>query len=280
MISVTQEIDNFLTTNATGTTAVYVPTTAYAANALVRELDRVYKSIGGGNLGNYPPNTKNKFWYDFVVSNEFAMLDMLDDTVTNFTANGIVTFTRGTKEVIAIGNFQATQVLVQYLDASDVLLDTDTYDFSSLGNRVNKFEYIYADFSTSQTQAIYKPLKRIGTKVKVTFSRGGLSTYCGMFVAGKATDLGQTLDKVNFVNRLIGFDKKRTASFQTTVKNNLFNLILDYGKTMQNVPLLFVIDPQSNSSHQNLVTIAKITDSSGTAETHEYNQISWELTQN
>jgi len=280
MLSVNQLIDEFLTSNAENIIAAYVPATTYAASDEVRELTRIYKSIAAGNLGNYPPDNIDDFWMDWEASNEYAMLDLFENTITTFAANGIVTFSRDTKEVISIGEFQATQITVEYLDDIDAVLDTETYNFSSLGARIDQYSYIYAVFVTSQSQAVYEPLQRLGTKIRVTFLRGGLSTYCGFMVAGKSTDMGKTLDNVSFTNKKIGSINKKVAAFITTVPKTSLMLTLSIGIDNKDIPQLFVIDPSENSSHQNMVTIAKITIVDGTGANNEQNQISWELTQN
>jgi len=280
MISINQLIDEFLTSNAENIIAEYAPATTYDTADEARELTRIYKSIASGNLGNYPPNNIDDFWMDWEASNEYAMLDLFEETTTTFAANGIVTFSRDNKEVIAIGEFQATQITVEYQDDIDAVLDTETYDFSSLGDRIDGYSYIYADFVTSQSEVVYKPLQRLGTKIRVTFKRGGLSTYCGFMVAGKSTFMGKTLDNVSFSNKKIGFTDKRVASFKTIVPKTSLMLTLSNGDAIKGVPLLFVIDPSENTSHHNMVSIAKITKVNGTGSNNEENQISWELTQN
>lgn len=280
MLLVTNDIDSFLTSNALNIVAKYDETNPYIVADLARESSRIYKSIINPNLDNYPPNNVNKFWIDWEASNEYAMLDLYEATLTNFAVDGIVTFNRGTKEVIAIGNFNAREITVEYLDDLDAVLDTETYLFPHLGKRIDDYSYIYADFEKSTSQAVYRPLQRLGTKIRVTLKAGGLSTYCGFLVAGKAIDMGKTLDKVNFKSSTVGYDKKRVASFNTMVKKTELIPTLDLGDEYHEVPMLFVIDPSENSSHQNMVTIAKITQHSGDGENMEVNTISWEITQN
>lgn len=280
MIAITQEIDDFLSTNAQNLVTAYNPATTYASGDTARELSRIYKSITSSNLDNYPPNTLNEHWFDWDVANQWAMIDFFEDTITYFTGSGIVTFTRGTKEAIAIGNFLATEIVIEYLDDLDVVLDTETFEFPALGQRVDAYSYIYADFEDSETETVYQSLKRVGTKVRVTFNRNTNDTSCGLFVAGKATDLGTSMDKISLKNTLIGFDKKKKVSIQTFVEQTYLNRKLDFGNTNQDIPLVFVLDPSETSSHQKLVISAKITDSSGVADNMEHNIINWELTQN
>jgi hypothetical protein len=280
MVAITQNIENFTSTNALNPIALYNPSTIYATNNLVREMDRVYKSITSGNLGHYPPNNLYEHWFDWDVSNEHAMLDFIEETITNFAGDGVVVFERGANEAIAIGNFLASVVTIEYLDVLDAVVYTEVYEFPFLGARIDAYSYIYADFVSIQTQTIYKPIKRIGINIRVTFSRSTRSTFCGIFTAGRVIDLGETLDTVNLTNKIIGFDNKRNATFSTLVDNASLNLVLEFGQSNKDVPMLFVIDPSETTKHQSLAIIGKITNISGVANNFEKNQISWEITQN
>ncbi|NOQ31784.1 MAG: hypothetical protein GQ570_11740 [Helicobacteraceae bacterium] len=280
MILINQDIDSFLTSNAENIITEYSSLTTYLTAEEAREESRIYKSISDSNLDNYPPDNIDKFWMDWEASNEYAMLDLFEDTNTTFTANGIVTFSRDTKEVIAIGKFNANQITIEYLSDVDAVLDTETYDFPYLGARIDAYSYIYADFETSTSEALYKPLQRLGTKIRVTFLRSGLDNYCGFLVAGKSDDMGKTLDNVNFTNRIIGFNSRRVANFNTIVAKTSLIPTIDKGELYKDIPLLFVIDPSENSSHANMVTIAKITKCDGVGSNNGLNTISWELTQN
>lgn len=280
MEAIKQGIENFISSNAENIIAEYDPDIAYASGDQVREENRIYQSISGSNTGNLPSESINIFWMDWEVSNEHAMLDLYEETVTEFSADGIVKFERFSKEVIAIGNFKASLVTIEYLDVNDVVLKTETYDFESLGERVDPYSYIYADFVGEASEVVYKPLDRLGKYIRVTFSKGGASTNCGYLVSSRATDLGATLDKVNFSNSNIRKKNKKRASFQTITDKNNLNNILDFARREEDVPMLFVIDPSENSSHQNMATIARIASSSGTGENMQVNTIAWELTQN
>lgn len=280
MLIVSQNVLEFTSSNATNIIAEYDVATTYIGGDEVRVDTRIYKSIADANLGNYPPDTVDTFWMDWEASNEYAMLDLFEDTVTNFSGSGVVEFSANDKEVIAIGNFNATTITLEYLDALDVVLDTEIYLFPFLGNRIDPYSYIYADFESSQYEVVYKGLKRIGTKIRVTFDNGLLDTYCGYLVAGKATDMGCTIDSVNFVNKAIGYENKRVATFKTTAPSTSLMKNLEIGEQLLEVPRLFIIDPSTDSNHQNMTIIAKITKCDGIGSNMSENQISWELTQN
>lgn len=278
MIAITQDIDAFLTTNAPDEVQLWNDYTTYSAGTLVRIVSSVYKALIS-NLNKDPRSNLNTYWYYWDVANQYEMLDLFEESTTNFLASGIVTFSRGTKEAIAIGNFLATSIIVEYLTGSTVLL-TETYPFSTLGARINAYEYIYADFETSNTKTIYKPLKRIGTTIRVSFLRDGLSTYCGYLVSGRVTDLGNTNSSVSLTNQTIGTLVKKNATLTTTVKDTSLNVTLDFGVKNKEIPLLFIVDPSNATRYQSLIIIAKITNVSAIASDFDKSVINWELTQN
>lgn len=281
MLSVSQNILSFLDSTATNIISEYDEATTYIGGDEVRVDSRIYKSISDANVGNYPPDNIDTFWMDWEASNEHAMLDLFEDTATQFPATGVVTFERTDhNEVIAIGNYDAETVTIEYLDDLDVVLDTETYISSFIGGRVDAYSYIYADFEASQIEVVYRPLQRLGIKIRVTFIREGLSTYCGFMVSGKVVDLGDTLDVVNLNNKIVGYERKRVATFTTIMDKDLLMTTLELGEAIFDEPLLFIIDPNENSSHSNIVMIAKVSKCEGSGENNTKNKISWELTQN
>lgn len=257
--------------------------TAYLLGDLVRVGNYHYKSLYGSlttpNVAKDPLTNQGTAWYKYEVSNIYACLDEFSETKTTWTANGIVEFTRGGKEVIGIGNFTATQVKIEYLDISAVVIATQTYNFSTNGDVYDAWDYGYAGFSSTLSNVLYYPLLRKGVKIRVTFSRSGLATDCGFMIAGKTVYMGDTLDDVNFPDKRIGSQTVSVADFGTIVlQKDLIRKIAD-AKVLVNVPMMFVIDPSTSSTHQNLVILGKITQCSGTANNFDKNEIRWQIEQ-
>lgn len=121
MVYVQQQITALTYTNAPSIADEYSPTANYVTNDLSRYNERIYKSITGVapnyNVGNNPVLTENINWFNYAPSNAYAILDLYNDTVTEWTADGIIEFDRGSKDTIGIGNFKATQITIEYLDA-------------------------------------------------------------------------------------------------------------------------------------------------------------------
>lgn len=257
--------------------------TAYLVDTMVRVGNYHYKSLYGTlalpNINKAPLTSLGTAWFKYEVSNIYACLDEYSDTKTSWTASGIAEFARGSKEVLGIGNFTATEVKVEYLDALSVVLDTETYAFSNNGYVFDEWDYGYAGFSTSFSRVIYYPLLRKGVTIRVTFSKGGLSTDCGFMIAGKAVSMGSTLDKVNFPDKRIGTRTVSVADFDTIVpKKDVMRKIAE-AKVLIDEPMMFIIDESTTSEHQNIAILGKITQCSGSASGDELNSISWQIEQ-
>lgn len=257
--------------------------TAYLLGEMVRVGNYHHKALYGSltvpNIAKEPLMNQGTAWYKYEVSNTYACLDEYSDTKTIWTAGGIVEFARGQKEVIGIGNFNATQVKIEYLDALAVVIDTQIKTFSNNGLVFDEWDYGYAGFTTSVGSVIYYPILRKGVTIRVTFSRGGLSTDCGFMIAGKAIYMGDTLDNVNFPDKRIGSRTVNVADFGTILPQVDLMRKLNDAKALVDVPMMFVIDPSSSSVHQNLVVVGKITQCSGTASTSTRNKIQWQIEQ-
>lgn len=257
--------------------------TAYLVDEMVRVGNYHYKSLYGTlttpNINKDPLVSLGTAWFKYEVSNIYACLDEFAETKTTWTASGIAEFARGGKEVLGIGSFTATEVKVEYLDISSVVLDTETYTFSSNGDVYDEWDYGYAGFTTSFSKVIYYPLLRKGVTIRVTFSRGGLSTDCGFMIAGKAVYMGDTLDKVNFPDKRIGTRTVSVADFDTILpKKDIMRKIAE-AKALINEPMMFIVDESTESVHQNIAILGKITQCSGSASGDELNSISWQIEQ-
>ena len=121
MIRVQQAIDVLTYTNAPFIADAFNPTSNYVTNDLARYASRIYKSITGiapnYNVGNYPLLSLKEHWFDWQPSNAYAMLDSFNETITEWSGDGIIEFARSGKDTIGIGNFNATEVKIEYLDA-------------------------------------------------------------------------------------------------------------------------------------------------------------------
>ena len=280
MIYCNQGIGSFIDSNIVYLAEAYNQDVTYSIGDLVRVGKYQYKSTLDGNLGNNPLSTLGIYWIKWQSANDFAALDLFSESKTEWTGDGWVEFDRLSKDVIGIGNFKATQVLIKYYDDSHILLDTEEYNFSNNGNVYDEWSYGYAGFTDSTSRVIFKYLKRIGATIRIEFiDRGEANTYCGFLVSGRAVDMGDTLDNVSFPDKRIGSRTVNVANFSTTMDKSLILRRTSSAKSLVNEPMLFIIDPIESSKFDNLVIIGKINKVDAVFENMNKNNISWEIEQ-
>ncbi|WBC28530.1 hypothetical protein TPMD03_56 [Thiohalocapsa phage LS06-2018-MD03] len=280
MIYVPQSITEFTYSNIPNLTDLWSESTSYAVGDLARVGNYLYKSTLSSNLNNKPLESLGVYWIEWDIANEYAMLDLLDETKTEWTGDGIVEFTRGSKDTLGIGNFTASLITIEYLDSlGNVIGDTDTYSYSNNGNVYDVWTYGYGGFTDSVSEAIYVPIRRVGVKIRVTFSKNGNATNCGFMVAGVAIDGGITLDKVSFPDKRVGSRSVSVADFTTSVPRNQLMRKTTEAKKLINDTMLFIIDNQDNSDHKNMIILGTMTKCSSVGEVLSNNYIQWQVEQ-
>jgi hypothetical protein len=283
VIRVEQEItdDDIVSNNAPDLVAEYDTEEDYAVGAFARVGNYIYISVASPNEGNEPLNSLGVFWTYWGVSNPHSMFDLYQDTITNFTADGIVTITRGIKNTLGIGNFLAQNIKIEYLDELGAVLLTEEYPV--LRRYVyDLYDLIYQPFILDGTNydTVFTPIKKTGVSIRVTFENNGSATKCGYMVMGERIDMGNTLVDVTFQQRKIGNDSLTVANFDTAVEQRMLMPISESAKRAGDRPMMFVIDERSESKFQNLLIIGKILKADPKANNYEKNVISWEIEQN
>ena len=118
MIFIPQDLDEFTYDNIQSIVLAWDEATPYAVGDLARVGGWRYKSVIANNLDKPPLENLGTAWFDkWEVANDYAMIDLFSNTKTEWPADGIVEFRRGSKDAIGIGNFKATSVTIEYLDA-------------------------------------------------------------------------------------------------------------------------------------------------------------------
>ena len=285
MIAIDNQITEFISTNAVNPTTEYNPATTYIVDDNARYENYVYKSVQDPNLGNLPTETLYKSWIEWDPANDYAMLDYFRETETEFPSDsdGVVIFERGYKEALLIAQFNSEEITIEYLDDTNTVIDandTETHDFGTIMTKYDIYTYITAPFTYDETQVLYRPIKRIGTRVRVTFKRAANSNTCGVFFAGSVTDFGTTLDKVNLSGVKYGKIEARKADFNTIIEKGELMQNLERSRVASNSILAFVIDPSETTAHNNIVIIGKLDVYSGTAENASKNTMSFSIEQN
>lgn len=286
MIAIKNRIEQFIYTNAINPTIPYNPTLTYSVAEEARFENYVYKSVQDNNLGNDPLTTLNISWILWNPANDYAMLDYYRETATNFPdgEDGVVIFERTSYyDSLLIGEFNANEITIEYLDDTNTVIDandTETYSFSPYANKYNPYWYIYGAFEYDKTRIMYQRIKRIGTRVRITFKGGAGNNYCGLLFAGNSVDFGETLDEVNLSSVEYGKLLAREVNFSTIMDKSNLMKNLEQTKESSNDIFAFVIDPSENTSHNNIVVIGKIKNHSGVARIASKNIMNFTIEQN
>ena len=277
------EIETFLETTAINPTTIYTIGELVSVGDERRYENYVYKATYDHTTSGYPNDMGNLYvkWVEWNPANDYAMLDYYRDTVTNFNGNGYVIFERGSKTSLTIGEFNATKITIEYLDLFNNILDTDEYSFDAFLNKYDPYTYIYGEFYQDTTSVIYQAVKRLGSKIKVSFENSyGANNYCGLFSAGSSIDMGKTLDKVNFSVVEYGTKIANQANFNTIVDKNKLMYTMEKAKISFNDILVFIIDESELSFHNNMIILGKLKVYSGVGENLGKNSLSWTIEQN
>ena len=286
MTAIKQDIVNITYSNIVESVSLWNSTTNYLLGDLVRvgyyHYKSTYGALGTYNIGNNPLDTLDVDWVLWEPSNTYACLDLYSQTKTEWTGDGIIEFLRGTKNKIAIGNFIARQVTVEYLDSSHNVLDeyTQIYNFSTNLYIYDEWDYAYADFSDTFSEVIYKPLYLVGTTIRVTLTNNGNATSLGYLVSGKAESFGTTYGDISQPDLRVGDTSINNATFDTYIEDFKHTRTVRRGKSLINEPMLFIVDDTENSVHNNIIILGKITKCEGVASSYDRNTIAWTIEQN
>lgn len=281
MIYIPQAIDGWLDDNIPDVAALYDPVTTYTEGSIVRVGNYQYKSTLASNTGNNPIETLGIYWVEWQPANDYAMLDLESGYATEWNADiGYVTFARGSKNYICVGYSNADEIKIEYLDATDTVLDTDVYTFSNNGNVWDEWSYGYGGFIYNYETLTNTTLKLLGTKIKVTLtSTSGEDVYCKFMVSGVQLMGGTTVESVSLPDKRVNETLVETLQFTTIVKDTLLKRILTDAKSRADIPMLFVVDDSENSVFDNIVLIGKATSITGQASNYDYTPITWTLEQ-
>ena len=285
---VKQEITSFLSTNLTDTYSDWSAATTYTVeadnaltNASVARYGSYYwRSLVSDSTGFNPEEYENKKWMKWEVSNKYAMLDLSAQSKSTYAGNMTVTFaiTKYT-DTIGVGYYTADTILVEVLDASDLVLWSYEVPSTIYEGIYDWYTWTYPEYAEEKDRAVMvKFPPALGAKCRVTFNAWAGTPYtdCGFLVAGSAVDMGQTLCYVNF--KFTSYSTKEIDAFGTlkimkrAVQDIVdFETIIERGtfsnnkrkiKEIYNDIVMFVVDERTESEFENLITLGVIQDAS------------------
>ena len=282
---VAQEITGFTSTNLTDTYNDWSSATTYKfetgtpTNASVCRVGTYYyRSLANGNIGNEPTANEDVKWIKWGVSNKYAMLDFSAQSKSTFTGDLYVIFKQNQIRTLGIGNYEAETVRIEILDTLDNVLWTYETDSSVNENVIDYWSYIYEDYGYKVDRSFKIDLPLIGDRVKVTFNKSAESTAtaCGFLVGGKAVNMGETLNNVEFSFNSYAIKQFDDFGALTITKRAVqdlvdFETIIDTKETVNlkrgikkiyNDIIMFILDESETSDYENLITLGTIQDAS------------------
>jgi hypothetical protein len=294
-----QKIQDFTYSNLTETVVLWDNTTTYVVGQTVRVGAYIYESVTASNLNNDPLLTENVRWLKVGVSNKFAMLDLRANTKSVTMGDStVVEFTQNYIDTLAIGNYEASTILVEVLNGATLLwsyetpptLDDYVYDW---------WDWTYEDYNYETNRALMVKLgvNDLSYKVRVTFKFNSTlemdRTGCGFLVGGVALDMGKTAYGVNFSFNSFAqkeFDDK--GNF--TVKKSSIQDLVDFNTTMllteKSMPkakreiksfyddvVVFIVDENEDSHHENMLTLGTVQDASVVLNNEVLFNIAWSV---
>lgn len=289
MIYIRQEVEEFTATNIIETVSAFNESTPYLVGDKCRvgayHYISTYGTIAQPNIGKPPLTNLGLAWVKLEnePSNTYACLDPYIDTKTTWVKEGMVRFTRGQKDTLGIGNFTATQIVIQYINfdenGNEIPIDTETYTYSNNSLVVDEWTYGYANFESETNGLVYFPLKQKGKEIKVYFDNNENPTDCGFLIAGKSVYMGFTQSGVNFPDKRIGTKIVPSANFTTYIEAKQLMTKIKEAKKLINETLLFIVDESLESNYGNMIFLGKAIIIEGSESSFTLNQINWQVEQ-
>ncbi|MEA2091221.1 MAG: hypothetical protein U9O83_02515 [Campylobacterota bacterium] len=299
-----QEILDFTSTNITARWADYNPSTTYTLeedtsnltdDSVVLYENYYYRSLVTGNVGFNPIEYLGTKWIKWDVSNRYAMIDLSSQSKSTTTGeNLVVVFERNNIETLGLGNFEASQVVIEHLDSDGTtVLETQTLYYSVNEDVVDYYTYIYTEYSEDVGRGIKIDIAPTGTYIRVTFVYQANSNQasCGYLVGGQPIDMGCTLTDIDFsfnsfatkeqdefgTLTIVKRSVQDLVDFETVIENTETQSIKREIKKIYNDIVVFIIDPSDTSIYENLLTLGTVENAGVVISEFTKTHITWSV---
>lgn len=290
-----QEIISYTSPNISQEYATWSASTTYGLGGTNIAMYGNYFWISSvaGNL-NHIPSEESPYWVKWGVSNYYSLIDTQSTTETVVSTNLVCTFSASNIDTLAIGYYTCQTLKIETLSGAGAVIDTQTITQSFNENVFDYYDYIYSDYTVSTDRAKYFDIFRGATNIKVSFLKGTFSQVkCGFLVGGTAINMGATMDEVKIgwssystrTTDIFGIMTivKRAAQdlidFQTVISSIELMNLRRIAKAYRDETVAFVIDPQTNSIYENIVTLGVIGDMTPIASVNDKTVLTWSITE-
>ena len=278
-----QEVTELLDTNVTEAYDTFDPYKTYifeddednlTSDSMCLYNNYYWRSSSDDNLGNYPEDSSGNIdtnWSKYSESNLYSILD--ESTLsTSSSADGedlwfIIEKTYKI-QTIAIGQFTASKILIEYLDDGYNLLDTETYDYVSFPDVVDDWTYDYSEKKEASEASVKYDLQTQGDKLRIFFVKSSETNNAtiSFFTAGTPVELGATLADIEvekdqyipnddedavYSQDTVTFTTKIDKEFKKDVERTASTLVTKVGT--------YIIDPSDTSVIENEIVLGTLT---------------------
>lgn len=294
-------ITAFTASNLTETYAVWNSATTYVLQtgtptsaSICRDGAWYYRSVINGNLNLRPSEYEGTKWVKYSIANSHAMLDFSAQSLSYLSGgNMTVTFDLPFgSDAIGMGYYECDTVLIELLDASNVVVWTYQTDSTYSENVYDWYTWTFAtrEQDLGRSLAVRIPAF-IGTKCRITWRSSAYQTRtaCGFLSCGIATDMGKTKNNIKFnptsysVRKVDEFGDlsivkrsvSKTVDFQTTISRALFMRKQRAISADIDSIMMFVIDDTKSSQFENIVVLGVMQAPVPILDEYDMSIISW-----
>lgn len=286
---VPQSITSYTSLQLTPEYANWSNATTYIVGDKVIYGNYIWICSFAGSL-NFEPNDNSPHWTKWGVSNYWSLIDTRSQTLTAVNSDFVVEFDKIGIETLVIGYFRGVSILVEVLDALNNVLYTDTFSNPRREGLPSYLNWIHAKFIdySSRSKVFYLPL--FGSKIRVTYSKGSYSNVqVGFMVGGRSTQMGRTLEGVKLgrtsytikdtdefgITTITSRAKRKYHDFETSVSSDIVMQTLRIIENYEDIVMAFVIDNNSNSVYENIVTLGVYESVEPLATNNDKTILSW-----
>ncbi len=305
---VSQKLTSFTYSNVSELYNPWSPTITYGVElvppytnaATVLHRNFYWRSVSTGNIGNEPIDENGNVSSEWIVvspANLSSILDLSSNSRCTITgADLILEFTKTYEiQTLVIGRFMGTEIVIEYLDGVDEVIDTEIYDYQNeqYNNIIDDITYDYAQIQEVVNRNKLIRLQLMGEKIRLTLVRNPVTdtAYISFLTAGEEYQLGDidgSIDRTNntVVERKIDpvrgvlFDKtiiSQNYSFTFLVPRALQPEIRRKGEEIKDKVNTFILDNREISEFEYIITLAQLKSDSDSIGNADYINFRWAI---
>lgn len=272
----------------------------YTSVATVLHRNFYWRSVSTENKGNEPLDEFGNVSSEWIVlspANLASILDLSSNSKCEIIGEDLILEFTKTYEIqtLVVGRFMGTQIIIEYLDEVDEVINTEIYDYTSeqYNNIVDDISYDYAPIQEIIDRNKLIRLQFLGEKIRLTLARNPVTdtAYISFLTAGEEYQLGDIDGSIDRTNNTVverKFDPIRGNLFDKTIisQNYSFALLIPRalqpeikrkGEEVKDRVRTYILDNRELSEFENYIVLGVLksdTDSTGNAN---YINFKWSI---